>query len=124
MANKSIIIIGAGLSGLSAGCYCQMNGFSTKIFEHHKKAGGVCTAWKRDSYVIDGCIHWLMGHKPPSSLHKFYSELGATQGNSFFDIDNFMEFIDEKSGKGVEVTRDLDKLGNDLKSISPADSKK
>ena len=30
---KSIIIIGAGLAGLSAGCYAQMNGYKTQIFE-------------------------------------------------------------------------------------------
>jgi hypothetical protein len=32
MAEK-VIIIGAGISGMSAGCYLQMNGFETEIFE-------------------------------------------------------------------------------------------
>jgi 2-polyprenyl-6-methoxyphenol hydroxylase-like FAD-dependent oxidoreductase len=31
--SKSIIIIGAGLAGLATGCYAQMNGYKTKIFE-------------------------------------------------------------------------------------------
>ena len=35
MAEKLIIIIGAGLSGLPAGCYGQMNGYRTRIFEMH-----------------------------------------------------------------------------------------
>jgi phytoene dehydrogenase-like protein len=47
MTEKSIIIIGAGISGLSAGCYCQMNGYSTRIVEMHNKPGGLCTDWKR-----------------------------------------------------------------------------
>ena len=42
MAEKSTIIIGAGISGLSAGCYGQMNGHRTQIFEMHNKTGGVC----------------------------------------------------------------------------------
>lgn len=29
---KSIIIIGAGIAGLSAGCYGQMNGYRASIF--------------------------------------------------------------------------------------------
>jgi len=29
MEQKSIIIIGAGIAGLSAGCYGQMNGYRT-----------------------------------------------------------------------------------------------
>ena len=36
---KSIIIIGGGLTGLSAGCYGQMNGYQTSIFEMADKAG-------------------------------------------------------------------------------------
>lgn len=32
MSEKSIIIIGGGIAGLSAGCYGRMNGFRTCIF--------------------------------------------------------------------------------------------
>ena len=32
---KSLIIIGAGIGGLAAGCYAQMNGYRTQIFEMH-----------------------------------------------------------------------------------------
>jgi monoamine oxidase len=47
MAEKSIITIGAGLAGLSAGCYAQMNGYKTQIFEMHDLPGGLCPSWKR-----------------------------------------------------------------------------
>ena len=36
---KKIAIIGAGIAGLSAGCYLQMNGYETEIFELHDKPG-------------------------------------------------------------------------------------
>jgi len=45
MEDNSIIIIGAGFAGLSAGIYGQMNGYRTQIFEMHHRAGGLCTAW-------------------------------------------------------------------------------
>ena len=32
---KTIIIIGAGIAGLAAGCYAQMNGYRSQIFELH-----------------------------------------------------------------------------------------
>ena len=64
MAEKSIIIIGAGIAGLSAGCYGQMNGYRTHIFEMHSLPGGLCTAWKRrgrsssvGQTVADGTEH-------------------------------------------------------------------
>ena len=55
-----ISIIGAGVAGLSAGCYLQMNGFETEIFEKHSRPGGLCTSWKRGEYTFDGGIHLLL----------------------------------------------------------------
>jgi glycine/D-amino acid oxidase-like deaminating enzyme len=78
--DKSIIIIGGGLTGLSAGCYGRMNGYRTTIFEMHSLAGGVATAWKRKGYTIDGAMNWLMGTNPQSSLYRIWEELGAAPG--------------------------------------------
>jgi len=79
MANKSIIIIGAGLAGLSAGCYAQMNGYHAHIYENHDKPGGVAAWWERQGYLIDGGIHFLMGAKPGQPTHNMYRELGTAQ---------------------------------------------
>ncbi|MGE5587778.1 MAG: phytoene desaturase family protein, partial [Clostridia bacterium] len=73
----SILIIGAGIAGLSTGCYAQMNGFSTRIFEMHDKPGGLCTAWKRRGYTFDYCIHNLGGSAPDSPYYRMWRELGA-----------------------------------------------
>jgi phytoene desaturase len=43
--NRSIIIIGAGIAGLSAGCYGRMNGYDTEIFEMHTVPGGPMCKW-------------------------------------------------------------------------------
>ncbi|HQC37764.1 MAG TPA: NAD(P)/FAD-dependent oxidoreductase, partial [Thermotogota bacterium] len=45
--SRSVIVIGAGIGGLSAGCYARMNGFDTKVFEMGTTPGGMCTSWKR-----------------------------------------------------------------------------
>ena len=58
---KRVLVIGAGIAGLSTASYLQRNGFDTEIFELHTQPGGLCTAWKRGGYTFDGCIHWLMG---------------------------------------------------------------
>ncbi len=75
--NKSIIIIGAGMGGLSAGCYSQMNGYNTQIFEMHALPGGQCTAWKRKGYAFDACIHHLFGCSASSKIYQLWHELGA-----------------------------------------------
>jgi phytoene dehydrogenase-like protein len=123
MAEKSIIIIGAGLAGLSAGCYAQMNGYRSHIFEHHSKPGGVAAAWKRQGYLIDGGIHFLMAHRPGQPIYELYRELGTTQANHFPDMITYCRFIDEASEVRVDVTCDLDRLTNDLKDIAPKDTR-
>jgi len=123
MQEKSIIIIGAGLAGLSAGCYAQMNGYQSHIFEHHSKPGGLAAAWRRGQYLIDGGIHFLIAHRPGSAIYDVYRELGAVQTGSCVEMDRYMRFIDEASGLRVDFTQDLDKLASDLKAISPEDAK-
>ncbi len=66
---KTINIIGAGISGLTAGCYLQMNGFETQIFEKHSIPGGLCTSWKKGDYTIDGCVHWILGSDKGSGFY-------------------------------------------------------
>jgi len=123
LPGKSIIVIGAGLAGLSTGCYAQMNGFQTKIFEHHSMPGGVAACWHRKDYYIDGGIHFLMGHRPGSEIYDMYRELGAVQTNPTIDLKTFGKFVDQASGKQLEVTADLARLERDLRAISPADAK-
>jgi len=57
MAQKSILIIGAGVAGLCAGIYGQFNDYQTKIVEQHKIPGGLVTAFRCKGYLIDLCIH-------------------------------------------------------------------
>lgn len=59
--SDDILIIGAGIAGLATGCYAQMNGYQVRILEAHNLPGGLCTAWRRQGYTFDGCIHHLGG---------------------------------------------------------------
>jgi len=120
MEEKSIIIIGAGLAGLSAGCYARMNGYSTKIFEMHNIPGGLCTSWNRRGYVFDGCIHYMMGSRS-GLYHRFYEELGAVQGRQMVDKDELLR-VEGSGGKTWIVYTNLDRLEQHMKELSPADA--
>jgi len=120
MEQKSIIIIGAGIAGLSAGCYGQMNGYRTQIFELHDKPGGLCTSWKRRGYTIDGCIHWLVGSSPGNAFYRFWEELGAVQGRRMIDHEEFMR-VEGKEGKVLIVYTDINRLEQHMKELAPED---
>ncbi|MFN2240751.1 MAG: phytoene desaturase family protein [Anaerolineae bacterium] len=123
MPEKSLIIIGAGLSGLSAGCYAQMNGYRSRIFEHHTQPGGVAAWWKRGEYLIDGGIHFVMNHRPGTGLHNLYQELGIVPGCRFVDLPGYGTFIHEASGRSVRLGDSLDQWSSALKALSPADAR-
>lgn len=121
MAEKSIIIIGAGIAGLAAGCYGQMNGYRTEIFELHNLPGGLCTAWERGHYILDGCIHYLFGSGPGQPFHRMWQELGAVQGQQFINHEELMRVTDP-DGRTLIVYCDPDRLEAHMKELSPADA--
>ena len=57
-AKKSVVVIGAGLSGLSAAIYLTSYGFKVTLLERNPSVGGLCTGWQRKGFNVDGCIHW------------------------------------------------------------------
>ncbi len=118
---KNIIIIGAGIAGLSAGCYAQMNDYKTRIFEMHDKPGGLCTSWKRKGYTFDGCIEWLLGSKEGTAMNHMWQELGAVQDRQFVDYD-VIQRIEGSDGRALSVYSDIDRLERHMKELSPADS--
>jgi phytoene dehydrogenase-like protein len=62
--DRSLIIVGVGIAGLSAGCCGQMNGYRTAIYELHDKPGGLLTSWQRKGYRFDGLTAGVAGTTP------------------------------------------------------------
>jgi phytoene dehydrogenase-like protein len=120
MPSKRLLIIGGGISGLAAGCYAQMNGYETEIFEMHNLPGGLCTGWKRQGYTFDGCIHWLVGSNPRSRFHDFWLEIGAMEGKTFINHDEYIR-VEDRYGRNCVLYSDINKLEEHLIELSPAD---
>jgi phytoene desaturase len=122
MSKPSVIIIGAGLGGLSTGIYAQSNGYRCQIFDHARHPGGVAAQWKRQGYTIDGGIHFYMGYRRGRPDHDLYRELGVYQADQYLEITNYGRFIDPNSGRSLDITQDLDQLAASMRQISPKDT--
>ncbi|MCW4000654.1 MAG: NAD(P)/FAD-dependent oxidoreductase [Candidatus Bathyarchaeota archaeon] len=126
MSEKSILIIGAGLGGLAAGCYAQMNGYKTRLFEAQAKPGGVCVSWKRKGYIFDYAVHNVFGVTTNPEVENLYTqvwrELGALKDTKAFSFKEFVQ-VEDADGKTLSLYTDLDKLETHLQQLSPADSK-
>lgn len=116
---KSIIIIGAGLGGLSAGIYGQRNGFHTRIYEMGMHPGGQCASWQRSGYTFDCCIHHLMGCSPKSKLNRIWTEIGAMPAKMVYPKECVSAV--SPNGKMFLDYYDPQKLEEELCGISPQD---
>ncbi len=116
---KRMVIIGAGIAGLSAGCYALMNGYKTTIFEMHTKPGGLCTAWKRKGYTFDISMHMLVGSKS-GPFNQMWKELGVLTGREFIYHDEAARI--ESGGKSLNMCADPRRLEDQMLALSPADS--
>lgn len=114
---SKILIIGGGVSGLSTGCYAQMNGFESEIYEMHTIPGGVCTTWKRGEFLFDHCIHWVLGSNNKTSLHPIFKELGISDNIQFHYPDIYR--VIHLNDKILTAYTNIDKLEDELLRLFP-----
>jgi phytoene desaturase len=115
-----IVIVGGGVSGLTAGIFARANGFETLLLEKHTLLGGECTGWDRKGYHIDGCIHWLVGTLDGTPMNELWKRVGALDGVEIYHPETFLTF-EHESGT-VPLYRDLDRLRRSWLELSPADA--
>ncbi|MEI7727104.1 MAG: NAD(P)/FAD-dependent oxidoreductase [Bacteroidota bacterium] len=119
-------IIGAGVAGLSAGCYLQMNGFETTIFERHSTFGGLCTSWQRNGYTFESGLQWLLGSGKSNPFYLLWSELIDMESIRFVHHEVRME-IEVKENRDIHGDKvfhlytNLVRLEKYLLSIAPED---
>ena len=120
--SKKVFVVGAGISGLSAGIYAARCGFDVTIFEQHITFGGLSTSWSRKGFYFEGGMHWLTGSSPKMPLYQVWKELGALkENNPIENRDPYYVYIN--GDKRLYMWRDLDKLCNQLKEFAPEDKK-
>ena len=59
MAKKKIIILGAGLAGLSAAWHLKQKGIRASVFEKEDTAGGLCRSKDINGFIFDYDGHLL-----------------------------------------------------------------
>jgi phytoene dehydrogenase-like protein len=119
---SKVIVIGGGISGLSAGIYAQKCGFSVTILESHSIAGGNCTSWKRKGYLFEGGMHWLTGSDRGSPINKSWRYTGALDDSVKIRLDEpFYEF--DWNGTRIKMFRDVEKTERHWLEVAPKDEK-
>ena len=125
MAQK-IIIIGGGVSGLTAGIYAQKAGFDSVVYEKNPVLGGQCTGWKRKGFYIDNCITWMTNGAPKFPVYKMWKEvgfLGDENGNTIEARQHKAFWTSEHNGQTYTFWADLERAEKEMLELSPEDKK-
>jgi len=118
--SKKVIIVGAGIAGLSAAVYAQRSGFDVTLIEQHSIVGGMCTSWKRKGYLFEGAVHWLTGSSPKTQMYRIWKDTGALGEDVPVSLKDPFYCI-EHEGQVINLYRDINKTVEHLKAISPDD---
>ena len=117
---KKVVVIGAGIAGLSAGIYALKSGFDVTIYESHSIPGGASTSWRRGGYLFEGGLHWLTGSSPKTQLHRLWREVGALDDT--VRVTACEPFLTVRAGgQTVCLYRDMEKTRKHFLSIAPED---
>jgi len=119
MSERPVVIVGAGMAGLSAGCYARMNGYKATILEMHNIPGGLCTAWTRKGYKFDISMHMLTGSKS-GPFYRMWQELGVMENRRFHYHDEMCTV--ESGDKKLSYSTDPALLEEQMVAHSPADA--
>ncbi|MBQ1685202.1 MAG: NAD(P)/FAD-dependent oxidoreductase [Clostridia bacterium] len=114
-----ILIIGGGVSGLSAGIYLLLAGHEVTVAEQHSAAGGNLTGWRRAGCTVDNCIHWLCGTDPRSKNHAMWETLGVLGGVPVYYGESL--YTVDLGGRSLSLYSDTERTERELLAVSPED---
>jgi phytoene desaturase len=69
----SVIVIGAGFSGLAAACHLAKGGAEVTLVERHDQAGGRARVWREGGYTFDMGPSWYW---MPDLFERFFRDFG------------------------------------------------
>lgn len=119
---EKVIIVGGGISGLTAGIFAQRAGFQTLILEKCATPGGVSTCWRRKGYLFEGGVHWLNGSSEQLDLNKVWKSVGALKDNNPIYFKDPVYVL--KNGRAdIAIHRDAKRTLGELIAFSPEDER-
>lgn len=72
-----VIIIGAGVSGLTAAALLSQSGLKVCVLERHRIIGGYLQGFQRKGFIFDTALHWLNQYGKAGTVTKVFNYLGT-----------------------------------------------
>lgn len=77
---RNVVVVGAGIGGLSCASYLAKTGFQVTILEKNSWIGGRIQTWKSDDFTFDLGPSWYW---MPGLFEEFYNDFGYTTADFY-----------------------------------------
>jgi all-trans-retinol 13,14-reductase len=91
-----VIIIGAGLGGLTAGAKLSKDGKKVLVIEQHDRPGGCATTFKRHDFTMEVGLHEMDGPSPRDIKTRIFNDLDVFKNIDFIHVPEFYRFRNDK----------------------------
>jgi len=115
-----IIIIGAGLGGLTAGAKLAREGMKVLVIEQHSQPGGCATTFRRGPFTLEVGLHEMDGPGSRDMKNRIFSELDVTGNVEFVTVPEFYRFI--RGDLAVTIPHDPQLAASRLSEMFPGDA--
>lgn len=107
-AKYDVIVIGAGMGGLSAATFLAQEGHSVLVLERHFRAGGYAHSFRKKRFTFDSAVRIAAGAKDGGLLDELLQKAGVADAMDFIKLDDIYSahYPDRK----IEVSGTIDGL--------------
>jgi all-trans-retinol 13,14-reductase len=125
--HHDIVVVGAGIAGLSAAALLACRGFKVLVIEAHDRPGGYCTSWTRRvrgrdhivrRFVFDAGVQDISGLGPCRPLRALLAAVGAEDRLAWHRVVH--RYVDD--GVSLDFPESADELQRFLCRIFPEEA--
>ncbi|MGC8866059.1 MAG: phytoene desaturase family protein [Bacteroidales bacterium] len=114
--NRTALVVGAGLGGLTTALRLRKNGYDVTIVEKYKQAGGRLNVLKKDGFTFDfGPSFFSMSYE----FREFFDYIGKPMPFRFVELDPLYTVNFSGSDRFYIIYKDLKKLAQEFSDVEP-----
>ena len=91
-----VVIIGAGLGGLTAGAKLAKEGKKVLLVEQHSQPGGCATTFRRGDFTMEVGLHEMDGPSPRDMKTRIFNDLDVFKNVEFIPVPEFYRFVNDR----------------------------
>lgn len=116
--DTDVVVIGAGIGGLTCGAYLAKHGKKVKVLEQHHVPGGCCTSFTRKGFRFDAGVLHLTGGKESGAFQRVLQALEIEHELEFRE--QFQRFV--FPDLSLDSSRDATQWPSQLKDMFPEET--